>query len=1041
MIVLSDRIKETSHSVGTAAFVLEGAAPGFSAFGDFYSTGAVVYYAITDGSDYEVGSGQYVSGGTNTITRFPFDSSDSDGLVTFGAGLKEVFVTYPGKYSVFTAAGMSDFQEPAMSGLAFWGSRQVLDYNSNLVWNTADSKLGILTNNPQYALDIGGAESDSIIRSSGMIVGDSGIMFSGVSATGGRQIEPFLRTLLSNDTGTDAVFTLSGIVDESLLFQKQVKGSVLSGPPSGCTPSECSPAYPTFRYLVLEDIPDLSTLYTRQDLDGVEGNVLFYKTSGVHEYDPYFTWKKASNRLGLVVTDPQYTLDIDGTAGISGAVQISGVATFGNTLNVSGNLKVDNNVGIGIANPQSSLHIHKPAESLSSMYLEMLRLEVEDQGVDMNAGHGPGITFYVGETDGSDWGGTIAVVKEDSQDVYSDAAMVFHTSTDDQVPGIDREKMRITSLGSVGIGTTNPQAQLHVAQSGMFGSGVRITENLLVSGNLYNSGDAIIDGNLTVHGTLDAHVADFKVSADTMTLGDTSSDVVIYNASTASIPNNVHFSGGNIHIGVIGNESLGVSGTLHTSGNVTFSNNLSVHQDVTVSGALNTSGIATFANTLNTSGNVLFNNDLQIAGDVGIGTSAGSAVSPASPLHIYKAATTASTPLEMLRLESVDEGVDMNIGHGPAMTFYVGETSGSDHGGTIAVVREIASDADSASAMVFHTAIDDTTPAERMRITSVGDVGIGTTSPEEKFHVIGNTALVGNTLASGDLNVSGNLTINMNDTNGGITVVNNNDNAFLKLDAPSDEAAYIDFSTGANNDWQIGRRPNSNDLTIYDNDGATDYIFTWQQGGNVGIGTTAPEEKFHVVGNTVIAGNTVASGNLTVNNDFTVSGVLNSSGTFNASGNAFFGADVTFGGALNTNSTLNTNNTLNATGALNVSGIATFGNALNASGNAAFGSSTTFGADAAFHSDINIGGDTVATGTLGVSGLVTLNGGLSTYSGGISSNTVINSSGYMVVPGYVDEAAVIAAWPPSTPHSGILVVGGTSLMWCNGTNWLSGVLA
>ena len=80
---------------------------------------------------------------------------------------------------------------------------------------------------------------------------------------------------------------------------------------------------------------------------------------------------------------------------------------------------------------------------------------------------------------------------------------------------------------------------------------------------------------------------------------------------------------------------------------------------------------------------------------------------------------------------------------------------------------------------------------------------------------------------------------------------------------------------------------------------------------------------------------------------------------------------------------------------------------------------------------------------MSVSGLVTLNGGLETYSGGIPSNTntIINASGYMVVPGYADENAVIAAWPPSTPHSGILVVGGTSLMWCNGTSWLSGVLA
>ena len=40
--------------------------------------------------------------------------------------------------------------------------------------------------------------------------------------------------------------------------------------------------------------------------------------------------------------------------------------------------------------------------------------------------------------------------------------MVFHTTTDDQGKGNDREKMRITSAGKVGIGTTNPAKTLTV---------------------------------------------------------------------------------------------------------------------------------------------------------------------------------------------------------------------------------------------------------------------------------------------------------------------------------------------------------------------------------------------------------------------------------------------------------------------------------------------------------------------------------------------------------------------------------------------------
>ena len=116
---------------------------------------------------------------------------------------------------------------------------------------------------------------------------------------------------------------------------------------------------------------------------------------------------------------------------------------------------------------------------------------------------------------------------------------------------------------------------------------------------------------------------------------------------------------------------------------------------------------------------------------VGIGTT-----SPGAQVEIAQNAIAASgLPQEFLRLTQTDAGVDMDVGHGPGIFFYVGETSGNDHGGTVAVVREIASDADSAAAMVFHTAVDDTTPAERMRISSTGLVGIGVTDPDTQLEV------------------------------------------------------------------------------------------------------------------------------------------------------------------------------------------------------------------------------------------------------------------------------------------------------------------
>ena len=102
------------------------------------------------------------------------------------------------------------------------------------------------------------------------------------------------------------------------------------------------------------------------------------------------------------------------------------------------------------------------AATTAGAHQEIMRLEIKDEGVDMNIGNGPGIDFYVGETGGSNYGGTVAVIREEASDADSDAAMVFHTATDDQVPSTDRERMRITSAGKVGIGLTSPKTLLTV---------------------------------------------------------------------------------------------------------------------------------------------------------------------------------------------------------------------------------------------------------------------------------------------------------------------------------------------------------------------------------------------------------------------------------------------------------------------------------------------------------------------------------------------------------------------------------------------------
>lgn len=270
-IIIADRIKESSYSSGTGNFELFGAFTGFSTFSSAYSYGDTLFYAITDGSSYEIGSGVFSSGVTNPeIVRFPLRSTNNNNLVSFGAGTKEVYVTYPATHAVYTGQGVSGIRQPNSSGVAFWSSEHILNYDSSIVWDDINKRLGIHQQNPSYAIDIGGITTDSIVRASGFIVGESGVFFpAGNGYTGGVQLIHFEKNqldqyaydngLIPQLTGTSSVFELSGVVNQFILFKQQNAGTFFAGPESGCI-SPCEPAYPYFRSIGLYDVPFVSDI-------------------------------------------------------------------------------------------------------------------------------------------------------------------------------------------------------------------------------------------------------------------------------------------------------------------------------------------------------------------------------------------------------------------------------------------------------------------------------------------------------------------------------------------------------------------------------------------------------------------------------------------------------------------------------------------------------------------------------------------------------------------------------------------------------------
>jgi hypothetical protein len=102
-LVLADRVKESTTTAGTGTVTLLGAAPGFQSFA-VVGNANTTYYTIAGQttSEWEVGIGTYTSSGT-TLARTTVLSNSAGtqpSALSFSAGTKDVFVTYPSSKSV-----------------------------------------------------------------------------------------------------------------------------------------------------------------------------------------------------------------------------------------------------------------------------------------------------------------------------------------------------------------------------------------------------------------------------------------------------------------------------------------------------------------------------------------------------------------------------------------------------------------------------------------------------------------------------------------------------------------------------------------------------------------------------------------------------------------------------------------------------------------------------------------------------------------------------------------------------------------------------
>lgn len=120
--VLDDRIRENSTTTGAGDITLAGAVSGYSSFGSRMNVGDTTFLCIINGTEWETSLATLSA--PNTLTRTTvFRSSNSDILVNFSAGTKDVFCDMPAPSAGMTAAGKSSLR----SAMGITGKNRIIN--------------------------------------------------------------------------------------------------------------------------------------------------------------------------------------------------------------------------------------------------------------------------------------------------------------------------------------------------------------------------------------------------------------------------------------------------------------------------------------------------------------------------------------------------------------------------------------------------------------------------------------------------------------------------------------------------------------------------------------------------------------------------------------------------------------------------------------------------------------------------------------------------------------------------------------------------
>ena len=486
----------------------------------------------------------------------------------------------------------------------------------------------------------------------------------------------------------------------------------------------------------------------------------------------------ADGKVGIGTSAPSEVLDVVGNAEISGTLDVTGATTFDGNLTVEGNLTVNG----------------------TTTTIDSTTLVVEDKNIELGVVATP--------TDGTADGGGITLkgttdktIRWTNSTGYWNFGQPVNVPAgtesapgfilDNQTAGIyspaadelgivtdGGERIRIDFSGNVGIGTNNPTELLHLKES---------TPAILFQRSSESVADSFVVRN---------NSGGFEIRTDSTRF---------------------------IHLDPI-EDSVGIGtafpvSKLHVDGGITVKDNEDVNTSlgdlsITVDklGNSSTKSIKFLNGTsekLRIDGN----------GNVGIGTS-----SPAKPLHAKSAVD------EILRLETPDNQT------GNIYQSFHDSTGELARVGMFNSMQELRlNNLQSDGEVTFRT-----NNAERMRIDSSGNVGIGAGAPEEKLHIAASNSAIGSNWSNAN-----NLILiedtDSSQSNGQVTggiIFEGNDS-----DAPGIQAGIIAQAASGTGGGDLAFHTAASGSTL---DGTESPRMVIHNDGNVGIGTGSPVSTLHL---------------------------------------------------------------------------------------------------------------------------------------------------------------------------------------------------